>query len=104
MTTVWSPCAQPGCLGAFLLCPVMTKNVKEFRSFLGLVNFYRDMWPRRSHVLAPLTALTGKSTFQWTEACDEAFEEMKALAVMDTLLRYPDHNKGFKLETDSSDY
>ncbi len=80
------------------------KNVKELRSFLGLVNFYRDMWPRRSHVLAPLTALTGKSTFEWNEACDKAFEEMKALAVMDTLLRYPDHNKGFKLETDSSDY
>jgi len=62
------------------------------------------MWPRRSHVLAPLTALTGKSTFEWNEACDKAFEEMKALAVIDTLLRYPDHKKGFKLETDSSDY
>ena len=41
------------------------KNRKELRSFIGVVNCYRDMWFRRSHVLAPLARLTSK-TVKWS--------------------------------------
>jgi hypothetical protein len=35
-------------------------NIKELRHFLGMVQYYRDMWARRSKMLAPLTDLVGE--------------------------------------------
>ncbi len=35
-------------------------NVKELRRFLQMVQYYRDMWTKRSKMLAPLTDLVGE--------------------------------------------
>ena len=34
--------------------------VKELRHFLGMVQYYRDMWAKRSEMLAPLSDLVGE--------------------------------------------
>ena len=79
------------------------EDLSQLRSFLGLVTYYRDMWPRRSHVLTPLTDLLGTKLFVWNEEHQKSFLQMKAIIAKDTLMTYADHNKIFKIETDSSD-
>jgi hypothetical protein len=56
----------------------MPKNKHELHHFIGMVNYYRDMWIRRSEVLAPLTALTSKTAeWHWTDTEQKAFDTMK---------------------------
>ena len=42
------------------------KTQKQIRGFVGMVNYYRNFWPKRSKIMSPLTALTGKNKiFLW---------------------------------------
>jgi RNase H-like domain found in reverse transcriptase len=76
---------------------------KQLHSFIGMVNYYRDMWPKRSHLLTTLSALTSSKTkWKWTEECQTAFDEMKQLISRKTLLTYPDFKLPFKIHTDAS--
>ena len=79
-------------------------SVKDVRSFIGAVNFYRDLLPHRSHVLAPLCELPTKGSFEWQPIHDKAFAAMKAIMLRDCLVHYPDHNLPFDIYTDASDY
>jgi len=79
------------------------KNLKQLKSFLGLVGFYGRLFKGKAAILAPLFDLTGKK-FIWDPKHQKAFEDMKILARRDCLLRWPKHNAPFKIDTDSSDY
>jgi RNase H-like domain found in reverse transcriptase/Reverse transcriptase (RNA-dependent DNA polymerase) len=79
------------------------RTIKELRSFIGAVTFYRDMFPKRSHLVAPLTEQSGRRNIAWTPACDAAFCAIKAMLAKDAFIRYPDHNKPFHVYTDASD-
>jgi len=95
---------QPKKVEAILkMQPPTTK--RQLRRFLGMVNYYRDMWQRRSHILAPLTSLSAKTaTWKWSDECNEAFEAIKRAIARETLLNFPDFNKEFHIYTDASDY
>ena len=78
-------------------------SVKQLRHFLGMVDYYRDMWQRRSHILAPLTKLTGKGTpWSWGPEQDKAFREIKRMMAKETILAFPDFTKPFHIFTDAS--
>ena len=78
---------------------------KELRRFIGIVNYYRDMWFRRSELLAPLTSLTSNNVkFEWLPSHQEAFDKIKKVIETEVLLAYPDFNKPFHIYTDASDH
>jgi len=81
------------------------KNQKELRSFIGVVNYYHDMWIRRSHVLAPLAALASKTRkWKWESQHQKAFAMAKKVTAKETLLACLDFNKPFQIHTDASHY
>ena len=40
------------------------KNCKQLKRFLGMINFYRDVFKRRSHILSPLNDLAAATAKQ----------------------------------------
>ncbi len=99
-----------------ILAIKLPTGVKQLRHFLGMVQYYRDLWARRSDMLAPLTSLVGecsrtktsiargakKVPWHWGEVHQRAFDHVKATIPKDVVLAYPDYSKVFEIYTDAS--
>ena len=86
-----------------ILAIATPKNRTELRSFIGIVNYYRDMWIQRSHVLAPLASLTSNKTkWSWGQQQAVAFQTAKRIIAREVMLAYPDFSKPFEIHTDAS--
>ncbi len=82
-------------------------NAIELCMFICCVNYFRDMWPSRAHILKPLTDQSGlkkRAPIKWTDEMQQAFDKMRLLIAADTLAAYPDLNKRFDVYTDASDF
>ena len=91
-------------------------NVKQLRRVLGIVQYYRDIWEKRTELLAPLTDLVGhcgttkstkkkgtiKAPWHWDDIHQKAFESIKDLIARDVILAYPDYSQKFVIYTDAS--
>ena len=80
-------------------------TLKQLRSFLGMVQFYKDMCKGRSLILAPLTDLVGKGKkkIEWDATHQQAFEDIKKVMAKETILNYPKVGQPFEIHTDASD-
>jgi hypothetical protein len=94
----------------------LPNNVKELRHFLGMVQYFWDMWARHSEMLAPLTDLvvecretkttkmnkTKKNPWRWDPIHQQAFDNIKAAIAKETGLAYPDFLKPFEIYMNAS--
>ena len=72
---------------------------------MGFCNFYRRFIKDFSKIMHPMVKLTRKDNiFEWSQACQKAFEVMKDLITQAPVLKHFDMTKEAILETDSSDY
>ena len=71
-----------------------------------MVQFYRDMWKRRSHILAPLADLVGvgNKKLKWTEVHQKALEDIKKVMAKETILKCPNFNEVFEIHIDASEW
>ena len=85
----------------------------DVRSFLGFVGYYWRFIQNFSKIAKPIReVITGledqskrtakKTTIEWTEAANSAFEHLKELCVSVPILAYPDYQLPFILHTNSS--
>ncbi|KAL2102544.1 hypothetical protein ACEWY4_001712 [Coilia grayii] len=88
---------------AILTFPAPTSR-RELRRFLGMVGYYRSSCKNFSTVAAPLTdMLSTKRVFKWGEACQAAFEAVKALLTTAPVLAAPNLDMPFSIAVDASD-
>jgi len=80
-------------------------NVKQIHVFLGLGNFYRHFIKDYAIMAQPMMDLMCKDTvFNFREKECTAFEALKAAFTCAPVLQYPDQDREFRLETDTSEF
>jgi hypothetical protein len=91
-------------------------NIKELRQFLGMVQYYRDVWAKHSEMLFILAYLVGecretkatktngtkKKPWSWDPIHQQAFDNVKSIIAKEVVLAYLDFTKPFEMYTDTS--
>ena len=78
------------------------ENAKQVKSFLGMAGFYRQFIDKFAQRAGPLTELLQKDVaFQWGEAQQKSFEDLKKAMTSTPVLVFPDFSKQFEVHTDA---
>ena len=79
------------------------KNVSEIRSFLGLAGYYHRFIEDFSRIARPMTQLLKKDKkFEWSDACEASFQELKRRLTTGPVLVLPDIQQDFEVYCDAS--
>ena len=81
------------------------KNLKEVQSFIGFTQFYRRFIKDFSSIARPLHNLSQKGTaFHWDIQQQDAFDNLKKAVTTAPVLSYPEDDKPYLIEADSSGF
>ena len=81
------------------------KTLRQLRSFIGFLNFYRRFVKDFAKIAKPLNDLTKKDVkWSWSIDCQQAFDSLKEIITSAPVLSFPDHNKPKMIETDASKF
>ncbi|XP_022867023.1 uncharacterized protein LOC111386780, partial [Olea europaea var. sylvestris] len=70
-------------------------NAGEVRSFVGLAGYYRRFIEGFSKIAGPTTQLIRKGVkFQWTDKCEQSFQELKQRLITKLILTIPEDSEG----------
>ena len=76
-------------------------TVREVRSFLGFLGYYRRFVKGFSVLARPLYELTkANARFNWDEDCQCAWEDLRQRVITAPMLAHPDFDEPFILQTD----
>lgn len=79
------------------------RNVSEVCSFLGLACYYRRFIKGFSMIVTPLTKLLQKDVkFEWSEKCQNSFDQLKTLLTEAPVLVQPESSKEFLIYSNAS--
>jgi hypothetical protein len=78
------------------------RSARGLRGFLGLAGYYRKFINGFGAIVAPLTQLLKKNSFQWTEDATSAFVSLKKALSSAPVLHLPDFQQYFIVECDAS--
>lgn len=82
----------------------MPTTVKALRGFLWLTGYYRKFIPDFGKIIGPLTVLTKKYNFKWSDAAIMAFNTLKQAMLSPQVLVLLNFNQPFTIENDASGY
>jgi len=78
-------------------------NVKELRSFLGMITYCSRFIPNFATIIDPLRSLL-KKDWVWTETHQKSFQQLKELLLSSETLAYYNPNSYTEIVTDASPF
>ena len=78
------------------------KSMHQIHQFLGLAGYYRRFILDFSKIAQPMTKLLQKEAkFDWSPACEEAFQALKTFLTTAPVLAQPDIDRAFDVYCDA---